>query len=101
MAWGAGYTHGHNHPRLPGHVPIIHRRSSHQPPPKHTHKPVFDPDGYLRVLLGGPARLMQTKPPSDASLAALKAIYDWRDRVRACVVGRWTMDGRTDGRTDG
>lgn len=48
---------------------------------------MFDPDGYLRVLLGGPARLMQTKPPSDASLAALKALYDWRDRVCEWVDG--------------
>ncbi len=44
--------------------------------------PVFDPDGHLRLLLGGPARLMQTKPPSDSTMAALKALYDWRDRVR-------------------
>lgn len=43
---------------------------------------VFDPDGYLRLLLGGPARLMQTKPPSETAMAALKALYDWRDRVR-------------------
>lgn len=67
---------------------------SHIVPYKHTQKypTVFDPDGHLRVLLGGPARLMQTKPPSDASLAALKALYDWRDRVRGWIQGMWMDD---------
>lgn len=73
-------THTHIRPSTP-----INPSTPPTPRPpkpfKHT-KTVFDPDGYLRVLLGGPARLMQTKPPSDASLAALKALYEWRDRVR-------------------